>query len=63
MMTDRKVAGALFDFTGYLTTRPKTMHVGSQNSVYRIMDELRAWARLRGLDIEDADVKGWNKDA
>lgn len=60
-ITDPKIAGALFDFMGYLTTRPKSIHLGSKNSVYRGMDALQTWAKERGLNLEEADVKGWNK--
>jgi len=60
-MEDTRIAGALFDFCGYLTTLKKEITVGSKNFASPIIDHLQKWARERGLNLEDADVKNWDK--
>lgn len=57
--SDPRIAGALFDFLGFLTTRPKRVVIGSDISVYRPMELLREWADSRQFNLDDADVKGW----
>ena len=58
------ISGALFDFVGHLTTKPKTVKAGtSEEEVYDIRDALLKWAEERKLDLEHADVRGWSKFA
>lgn len=59
-MTDKKIAGALFDFVGFLTTRPESVEVGSSSTVYGIHNLLIEWAKLRGLKLTEPDIEGWN---
>ena len=58
---DPRVAGALFDFVGFLTTRPRIITLGGSCPPYDGMTALTAWAKARGLDLKGADVKGWMK--
>ena len=53
------VAGAIFDFAGYLTTREGVMPVGSSSNVAPMVEYIEEWAKLRELDTENADVKNW----
>lgn len=53
------VVGALYDFMGRLTTLDTPITVGSSIEVYDLMDAFQAWAKDRGLDINNADVEGW----
>lgn len=56
------VAGALFDFAGYLTTRPgEPLRVGETEDAAPICEHLKAWLLARGIDVNkiDADVMGW----
>lgn len=55
------IAGALFDFAGYLTTLEVPMTVGSAHNANTILDHLTAWSKERGLNLEDANVEKWNK--
>lgn len=58
---ERRVAGAVFDFTGYLTTLPGTTKVGAKHEVSPLLEHLIAWASSRGLALDDALVKGWEQ--
>lgn len=53
------VAGALFDFLGYLTSRDKSLTVGAAHDSPAVLDVLTAWATLRGLRIDEAMVERW----
>lgn len=57
------ITGALFDFIGYLTTRPKTIKAGEKEPVYDLHEALTKWAKERKLDLQKADVQGWAKVA
>lgn len=57
------VAGALFDFAGYLTTLPKPISIGSSELASPMVELLTAWAALRGLSLDDADVSTWQARA
>lgn len=50
------VTGALFDFVGHLCTSPKFWESGMD-----LKHELMEWAKLRGLDLTEADVLNWDK--
>ncbi len=56
------VAGALFDFLGYLTTLPKGSAItfSSSHEATPAVEHLRAWAGSRNLQLEPADVSGWS---
>jgi len=53
------VAGAIFDFAGYLTTRPESMPVGSSKDAGPMVGHIQKWAKQRNLSLDNADVKGW----
>lgn len=53
------IAGALFDFAGHLTTMDEVYEVGASRDASRMVAELRAWAKKRGLNLSAADVVGW----
>jgi hypothetical protein len=61
--TQSLIAGAIFDFAAHLTTLPKTIRVGTEETVYDVLEELQRWAFDRRLDLDGADVTGWNKAA
>ena len=58
---DSVIAGALFDFCGYLTTMPKdqAITVSGSHEASSIVEALKAWAANRSLHLDDADVSGW----
>jgi hypothetical protein len=45
---------------GFLSGQPGTLKAGSSHSPVPLVKSLEAFAHARGLDIEDADVRGWN---
>jgi hypothetical protein len=60
-----RVSGALYDFMGYLTSKKPSIKVGADSGVYDLMNLWTAFAKERGLDIDqnapDPDVKHWNE--
>ena len=58
--TDDKIAGALFDFMGYLTSVPKSVNVGSSHDAGKMLDLFDKWRSNRNLDINNADVTDWD---
>lgn len=53
------VTGALYDFMGYVTTRKTAVTFGSAfdaNPAVRLLEE---FCNLRGLDLTEPDIKGW----
>jgi hypothetical protein len=54
------IAGALFDFAGFLTTRPTVTPFGSTADPCSAVDLLTQWAATRGLHLDEADVGGWS---
>lgn len=62
MIKNPKIVGAIYDFAGYLTTRPTAFKVGGNITVYKIHEHLKQWASNRELSLHDADVKNWNID-
>ena len=59
--SSRCVAGALFDFLGYLTTRESPVTFSTRHSASPAVEVLQAWADKKGLDISDADVENWDR--
>ncbi len=55
------VAGAVFDFAGYLTTRDRVIEVGATANASPVADLVKDWAALRGLSLADAAVLSWQE--
>ncbi len=60
-MKDSQIAGAMFDFIGFLTTRSEPITLSRNHLAPPAVEALREWARERGLDLDEADVKGWRE--
>ena len=58
--TQSLIAGALFDFMGHLTTRPKVVKTGETQTPHDLLETFSIWAKERGLNIEKAMVEDWN---
>lgn len=60
-MQESIIAGALFDFCGYLTTLSKESAITASEAheAAPMVDALKTWADKRDLHIDDADVHGW----
>lgn len=59
-LIEQAIAGAIFDFAGYLTSHPDTIEVGSVANAAVMVERIRAWAGYSGLSIENANVEKWN---
>ena len=55
------IAGALFDFCGYLTTLPRQQAITASEAheASPMVEALEQWAAKRNLQLDDADVQGW----
>lgn len=58
--TQSIIAGAVFDFAAWLTTRPKTVRAGAEEEASPMVDLLEGWASERGLSLDNAMVQDWN---
>ena len=52
-------SGAIYDFAGFLTTRDRTIEVGSAANASHIIELIKEWSTLRGLDMSTADIDAW----
>lgn len=55
------IAGALFDFAGFLTTRKESMSVGASEMASPMAEAIKEFAKLRELPIDDAAVLSWQE--
>ncbi len=53
------IAGALFDFMGWLTTRDERLVLSSADEAGPAVDAIRDFAKIRGLSLDDAMVQDW----
>lgn len=53
------IAGAIFDFAGFLTTRERVIEVGATANASPVAELVQEWAELRGLSLADAAVLSW----
>ena len=53
------IAGALFDFIGWLTSRPKRIMFSSVDDASPAVDAIKDFAKLRGLSLDEAQVQTW----
>jgi hypothetical protein len=53
------VAGALFDFMGWLTSRDKRLTLSSTDEAGPAVEATTEFAKMRGLRLEDAQVEHW----
>lgn len=57
---ERKIAGALFDFAGFLTSHPEVMPCGASAEASPMVDRLTEWAAKRGLSLDDPAINSWS---
>lgn len=55
------VAGALFDFMGWLTSRDERLVLSSTDDAAPAADAIKDFAKMRHLSLNDAQVKEWQK--
>ena len=53
------ISGALFDFMGWLTSRKKRIVLSSADEASPAVDAIRDFAKMRGLSLDDAQVREW----
>jgi hypothetical protein len=53
------IAGALFDFMGWLTTRDERLVLSGADEAGPAVDAIRDFANMRGLSLDDAKVQDW----
>ena len=58
----KTIAGALFDFLGYLTTLPaqEAVTFSECHEASSAVEHLGKWAEKRSLSLDEADVLGWH---
>jgi len=54
------IAGALFDFMGWLTSRKELIVLSSADDASPAVDAIKNFAKMRGLSLDDAKVQDWN---
>jgi hypothetical protein len=59
-VADDIVAGALYDFLGYLTTRSARVAMSARDEAGPAVDALIAWSKTRRINLVEARVKDWN---
>ena len=58
-VTHTVIAGALFDFMGYLTSRRKRIVLSAFDDAAPAANALEDFAKKRGLSLDDAQVREW----
>ena len=53
------IAGALFDFMGWLTTRKERLVLSSTDNASPAVESITEFAKMRGLSLDDAKVQDW----
>ncbi|MFZ7337474.1 hypothetical protein ACLS0R_14590, partial [Comamonas jiangduensis] len=55
------IAGAIFDFAGYLTTLPheKALHCSEAHEASPMVEAITEWCKRRGLRTDGARVETW----
>ena len=54
------IAGALFDFMGWLTSRKERIVLSSADDASPAVDAIRDFAKMRNLSLDYAKVQDWN---
>ena len=54
------IAGALFDFMGWLTSRKERIVLSSADNASPAVEVITEFAKMRGLSLNDAKVQDWN---
>jgi len=56
---DAMIAGALFDFMGWLTSRDQRLTLSSTDDASPAVEAITDFAKMRGLSLDDARVQDW----
>lgn len=55
------IAGALFDFMAWLTSRKERLVLSGADEASPAVDAIRDFAKMRGLSLDDARVQDWQE--
>ncbi|MCS4235054.1 hypothetical protein [Stenotrophomonas sp. BIGb0135] len=55
------VAGALFDFLGFLTSRDQVITAGASEDPSAVKEAVEEWAAARGLQLDEPAVADWQE--
>ena len=55
------VAGALFDFMGWMTSRKERIVLSSVDNASPAVEAIIEFAKMRGLSLDDAKVMDWHE--
>jgi hypothetical protein len=58
-VTHGVIAGALFDFMGWLTSRKERIVLSSADEASPAVDAIKDFAKMRGLSLDNAQVQTW----
>ena len=61
MTKDEVIAGALFDFMGWLTSRKERIVLSSADEASPAVDAIKDFAKMRGLSLDNAQVQTWQE--
>ena len=61
MTEDEVIAGALFDFMGWLTSRKERIVLSSADEASPAVDAIKDFAKMRGLSLDNAQVQTWQE--
>ena len=53
------VTGAIFDFAGFITTRPGSLSFGSSQNAAPMVKLIEEWAASRNLNLDEPLVQSW----
>ena len=53
------VTGAIFDFAGFITTRPGSLSFGSSENASPMVKLIEEWAASRNLNLNEPLVQSW----
>lgn len=53
------VTGAIFDFAGFITTRPGSLSFGSSENASPMIKLIEEWAASRSLNLNEPLVQSW----
>jgi len=54
------IAGALFDFLGWLTSRKERLALSRVDDASPAVEAITAFSKMRGLSLDDARVQDWH---
>ena len=58
-VTHAVIAGVLFDFMGWLTSRQERLVLSASDDASPAVKVIEDFAKMRGLSLDDAKVKNW----